>query len=1150
MRKLFFILMAVLASTLSVMAQNRTYHGTVVDAANDEPLIGATVTPIGGGQGVATDIDGKFVLSVPANVKQIKVSYVGYTAGTATLKDNMVVRLNSTSENLDDLVVVAYGTQKKSSITGAISTVDAEEIAKRPVSSVTAALEGTTPGITVTSNYGSPGESPTILIRGIGTVNGSTAPLYVVDGVPMGIDANISDLNPDDIESMSVLKDAASAALYGNRASNGVILITTKRAKGEKLSLSFRTSQGWYERAMPEYQRTNIPEFMAAEYMNMANSNRTNGKNPIALEDKAAIHEYVTSNIFEDRLYSNYFTERDPSKLFTQDGQLVSNWAMLPEVAGDLNWFDQATRHGYRQEYVLNGAGSSSRSDYYFSVSYLGEEGYMKDSNFDRLTGRAAMHINPVSWVRAGFNVNVSHQKYQNTSNGVGDGSSSYNNPFYFCRYIAPIYPVHQHYVDDASFYDAAGKLQEVTAGQWVLDSDGKYVYDNGYYTIYNEKGSATNVYTRNQNQDRNIILESQVNRGNTVRNTMNAIGDIDFLLPYGFTATLKGNLSTQNSTFTKYGSALIGDSKARGGSLSKTSYIYKNWLFMQQLNWNKTYGEHNIQVLLGHENYSWKREYEYVVKDNEAFASFIALSNFSVMNSIDGYTDRYRTESYLGRVMWNFKDTYNLEASIRRDGTSRFHKDTRWGTFGSVGANWIFSNEAFMEGQTWLNNGKLRADWGQVGNDAGSDYYSYYTLFNADTNASLPAFYLWQYQAPNLKWETSESWGIAIDARMFNRWNLTLEYFDKRNKDLIFNVYYPVSAGPNNTDAATSTIAQNLGTISNRGLEISTDVDIVKTKDWKFNLGANMTYIQNKVVSLPPQNKKVSLSAADPSMQPPTGIVSGSQFITEGKSRYEWYTYHWAGVDMMDGNSLYDANLVNYHIKKADGTIVGGSYEVDANGNRVLDASGNPVLISTALSSSNYKEINGKYYVSKTTYAQKYLKGSALPKVYGSFNGSLSWKDLQLTAMFSYSLGGKIYDSNYASLMSAGTTPANFHKDILNCWYGVPEGMTEDSADRINPNINPQINNQLNTDNNATSDRWLTSRDYLCFKNLNLTYTLPIRLTKQWGLNRVQVSFSAENLHIWGARQGMNPMMSISGGQSNYLVPARVYTFGLNVNI
>ena len=1149
MRKLFFILMAVLASTLSVMAQNRTYHGTVVDAANDEPLIGATVTPIGGGQGVATDIDGKFVLSVPANVKQIKVSYVGYTAGTATLKDNMVVRLNSTSENLDDLVVVAYGTQKKSSITGAISTVDAEEIAKRPVSSVTAALEGTTPGITVTSNYGSPGESPTILIRGIGTVNGSTAPLYVVDGVPMGIDANISDLNPDDIESMSVLKDAASAALYGNRASNGVILITTKRAKGEKLSLNFRTSQGWYERAIPEYQRTNIPQYMAAEYMNMANAGMEDAANGLSRNDKESIHTYVTSNIFKERLYGNYFTERDASKLFTQDGQLVSNWAMLPEVAGDLNWFDQATRHGYRQEYALNGAGSSSRSDYNFSVSYLGEEGYMKDSNFDRLTGRGAMHINPVNWLRAGLNINVSHQKYQNTSNGVGDGSSSFNNPFYFCRYIAPIYPVHQHYVNNSSFYDANGMLQEVKAGEWVRDSNGDLVYDNGYYTIYDENGNQSNVYTRNQNQDRNIILESQVNRGNTVRNTMNAIGDIDFLLPYGFTATLKGNLSTQNSTFTKYGSALIGDSKARGGSLSKTSYIYKNWLFMQQLNWNKTYGEHNIQVLLGHENYSWQREYEYVVKDKEAFSNLLALSNFSVMNSIDGYTDRYRTESYLGRVMWNFRDTYNVEASIRRDGTSRFYKDTRWGTFGSVGVNWIFSNEAFMEGQTWLNNGKLRADWGQVGNDAGSGYYSYYALFNADTHASLPAYYLSQNAANNLKWETSESWGIAIDARMFNRWNLTLEYFDKRNKDLIFSVYAPVSAGPTSTDDPVSTTRENLGTISNYGLEINTDVDIVKTKDWKFNLGANLTYIKNKVVTLPAQNKKISVSAADPSMQPPRGIIDGSRFISEGRSRYEWYTYHWAGVDMMDGNSLYDANLVDYHINTPDGRI-GGSYEVDDAGNRVLDSNGEPVLVSTELKATDYKLINGKYYVSKTTYAARDFRGSSLPKVYGSFNGNLSWKGFQLTALFSYSLGGKIYDSNYASLMSAGQTPSNYHKDILNSWNGAPAGMTEDSADRINRNINPQVNYLQNTDNNATSDRWLISRDYLCFKNLNLTYTLPTSLTRQWGLNRVQLSFSAENLHIWGSRQGMNPMMNINGGQSNYLVPARVYTFGLNVNI
>ncbi|MDE5675978.1 MAG: SusC/RagA family TonB-linked outer membrane protein [Muribaculaceae bacterium] len=1148
MRKLFFIMMAVLACTFSGLAQTKTYKGTVVDASNNEPLIGATVSPIGGGQGTATDIDGQFVISVPTSVKQVKVSYVGYTPVTVALKDGMVVKLNSSAENLDDVVVVAYGTQKKSSITGAISTVNAEEISKRPVSSVTAALEGSTPGITVTGNYGSPGESPTILIRGIGTVNGSTSPLYVVDGVPFG--GNISDLNPDDIESMSVLKDAASAALYGNRASNGVILITTKRQKGERLSLNFRTAQGWYERAIPEYDRTDIPQFMAAEYMNLANAYMSNNNLQDLRNDPEEIHKYVTKNIFSDRLYGNYFTERDATKLYTLDGQLVSNWAMLPEVAGDLDWFDQATRNGYRQEYSLNGAGATAKSDYAFSISYLGEEGYMKDSNFDRITGRASINITPARWIRSGLNVGVSHQKYQNTSNGVGDGSSSFNNPFYFCRYIAPIYPVHAHYADSGTVYDANGVPVQATVGDWILDEKGNRTYDKGYYTIYDAEGNKIDVNTRNQNTNRNIILESEVNRGNTVRNTMNAIGYVDFLLPYGFTATLKGNLNTRNSEFSKYGSALIGDSEARHGSLSKTTYNYKNYTFQQQLNWNKTYGEHNIQVLLGHENYSYLYDYTYVVKDNEAFANLKALSNFSVMNSIDGYRSTYRTESYLGRVMWNFKDTYNLEASVRRDGTSRFAKKSRWGTFGSVGANWIFSNEAFMEDVKWLNNGKLRADWGQVGNDAGSSYYAYYSLFTADTNASIPAYYLSQNAAEDLQWETSESWGIALETRMFNRWNLTLEYFDKRNKDLIFSVYYPVSSGPTSTESAIATTTQNLGTISNRGLEISTDFDIVKTKDWKVNIGANLTYIQNKIVSLPEQNKKVGKLAVDPSMQPPTGIASGSQFITEGKSRYEWYTYHWAGVDMMDGNSLYEANLVDYHIKKADGTIIGGAYEVDENGKAVLGSDGNPIRVSTELASSNYKEINGKYYVSKTTYAQKKWNGSALPNLYGSFSGNIGWKGFQLSAMFSYSLGGKIYDSVYSSLMSSGNTPSNYHVDVLNSWNGVPEGMTADSPDRINRNINPQINYLLSTDNNAASDRWLISRDYLCFKNLNLSYTIPTKLTSQWGLSKVQISFSAENLHIWGSRTGMNPMMSISGGQSNYLVPARVYTFGLNVNI
>ncbi len=1149
MRKLFFIMMAVLSCAFGVIAQTRTVKGTVLDKATSEPLIGATITPVGGGQPAGSNMDGQFTLNLPASVTEVKVTYLGYLPVVAKVKPNMTIEMEPSASTLDDVVVVAYGTQKKSSITGAISTVNSEEIAKRPVTSATAALEGVSPGITVTGNYGSPGEQPTVLIRGIGTVNGSTAPLYVVDGVPFG--GNISDINADDIETMSVLKDAASAALYGNRASNGVILITTKRPQGEKLHLNFRTAQGWYERALPEYDRTDWRQFMNAEYQNYANAYIQNQNGKVGRDDLSKIHEYVTSNIFNDRLYSNYFTERDPSKLWDLNGQLVANAAILPEVAGDLDWFDQAIRKGYRQEYVLNGSGSTSRSDYYFSLSYLAENGYMKDNSFDRLNGRANININPVKWFRSGVNISVSHQKYQNTSNGVGDGSSSFNNPFYFCRYSAPIYPVHQHYVEDTTYYDESGNPYTVKAGQWVLDAAGQKVYDNGYYTVYNQQGATYNVSTRNQNTDRNIILESEVNKSYTTRNTINGTAYADVILPYGFTATVKGNLNARSSDYYKYNSALIGDSKARGGSLTKTLYTYKDWYGAEQINWNKTYSGHNIQVLLAHENYVHQYDYTYVVKDKEAFANLPALSNFSVMNSIEGYRALYKSESYLGRVMWNYKDTYNVEASFRRDGTSRFAKKSRWGNFGSVGANWIFTNEPFMEStSTWLNNGKLRVNWGQVGNDAGSGYYAYYALFSSDTHASLPAYYLSQNAAEDLQWETSESWGIALEALLFNRWNITLEYFDKRNKDLIFDVYAPVSAGPTSTSSAVSTTTKNLGTISNRGFEINTDVTVFRNRDWKVNIGANLTTIKNKIISLPAQNKKWTKLAADPSMQPPRGIVSGSHFITEGRSRYEYYYYHWAGVDMMDGQSLYDPDLVTYHITKPDGTIIGGSYECDDEGNAVLDANGQKIRISTELPAAQYREINGKYYVTSTSYAGKSWRGSSLPSVYGAFNANIGWKGFTVQALFSYSLGGKIYDSVYSSLMGVGASPANMHVDILNSWNGTPAGMTENSPNRINRDINPEINYLNNTNNNGGSDRWLTSRDYLCFKNINVTYSIPRRIIRNWGLSGMQVSFSAENLHTWGSRKGMNPMMSISGGQSNYLVPARVYTFGLNVNI
>lgn len=1110
-------------------------------------MIGVTVRVKGTPNATTTNIDGKFSIKADKGAV-LDFTFVGYYPKSVAIGDNKEINITmqTDSRSLDEVVVVAYGAQKKSSITGAITQVKSEDISKRPVTSVTAALEGTTPGITVTSNYGTAGSEPSIFIRGIGTVNGSSTPLYVIDGVPYG--GNISDLNPEDIESMSVLKDAASAALYGNRASNGVILITTKKSKAERVQFTFKTNQGWYERALPEYDRVTPQEFMKVYYQNYANAYVKDSDGEVTYADKKAIHDYVTSDIFgSDKLNTNIFTERKAELLYDLDGNVTS--PILPGYVNDLDWFDQATRKGYRGEYLFSGSGATSKSDYYFSLSYLNEEGYMKDNSFNRFTGRATVNINPIKWFKAGLNLNATHQKYNNTANGDGDGASSFNNPFYYCRYMAPIYPVHAHYVDDATILDGNGNPVNVKAGDLVNQT--YKGYDTGSYLITNPDGTTQEVFTRNQNRDRHVIMESELNRKRSIRNTMNGIAYTDFILPYGVTATLKGNLNTRNSEGFSYGSAEIGDSKARNGSFSKTIYNYKNWTFMQQLRWNYTFNRmHTFEVLLGHENYSYLYDYTYVAKSNQAFPNVYALSNFSEMADIDGYRSRYRTESYLARVQYNFDDRYNIEASIRRDGSSRFHKDSRWGTFGSFGANWVFSNEAFMKDLTWLNNGKLRADWGQVGNDAGSGYYSYYALFNSWTEASKPAYVMSQLAANDLKWETGESWGVALEGRLFNRLNVILEYYDRRNKDLIFDVYSPSSAGSTSTSSAYPKTKMNIGTMSNRGFEFSFDVDVFKNRDWTVNVGANLTTLKNEIVKLPDQNKKLTTLPVDESVDIPRGIVDGSRFITEGKSRYEWYTYHWAGTDMMDGRSLYDANLVDYHVVLPDGSTLGGKWKIDDDGNPQLDANGNRILGSTELTAENYRLIDGKYYVINTTYAQKKWCGQALPKVYGSFNANVRWKGISVSAMFSYSLGGKVYDSNYSSLMGVGATPANVHKDILNSWYGTPEGMTEDSPNRINPNIGHEINYNNNTQNHAGSDRWLTSRDYLCLKNINVTYALPKSVTRFLHLNALQASFSAENIHTWGARKGMNPMMGLSGSQSNYLVPARVFTFGLNVNI
>ena len=1089
MKRLSMILASLFLFVGMALAQT-TVKGTVVTYEENEPIIGATIQVVGADNiGTITDVNGQFTLEVPAGKNTLKITYVGMEPlEVAVSSKPLRIQLRSDAQSLDEVVVVAYGTQKKTSLTGAIQEVKSEEILLRPTSSVASALEGTVTGVQVNSTYGAPGQDPDIRIRGIGTVNGSSKPLYVIDGVPFG--GNISDLNPQDIESMSVLKDAASAALYGNRASNGVILITTKKGKQGKLNMTADIKLGTFTRGIPEYDVMKANQWMEAQWLNMKHNRMSAG------DDAATAAAYASENLIADRLYLNIYNAAD-NALFTSDGKLTTT-SMKGTYGEDLDWFDQAIRNGFRQEYNINANGATDKADYLFSVGYLKEDGYIKTSGFDRLSGRAAVNVQPVKWFKAGFNVNATHQTFDTR---YSTGTNAYANPWMYCRNIAPIYPVHLH---------------DVNTGQYILDDFGAKQYDGGSYIDAN--GQVVN--TRNQFVDRHLMWESELNKDKTIRNTMNAIAYADFILPYNFTFTLKANLNTRHSEENSYDSAVIGDGKGNQGRGKREDYRYKDWAFQQQLHWSHEFGVHSVDALIGHENYSWQRNYLYGYKTTEVVPSLNNLNNFTDITHLYDYNDTYRTESYLGRVRYGYDNRYNVEASFRRDGSSRFHKDARWGNFWSVGANWVISNEAFMKKADWVNYLKLRADYGEVGNDAGSDYYGYMALYNSTQNANVGAFWIDQLQNYDLKWETGQSWGIGIDGRLFNKLNFSLEYFDKRNKDLLFKVYNPLSAGATSTSDAESTITKNLGTISNKGVEFSFDVDVFKNRDWHINVGADITFLKNEVVKLPEQNKD--------------GIIDGTKKIVEGKSRYEFFTYTWEGINTANGFSLYKFNDDDYFFTK-DGQTFGNTEGTEITGENL-----NTVVV-----------IDGKAYSYITTYGKREFHGSAIPKAYGGFHFTIGWKGLSLYTLFTYQLGGKIMDSNYSSLMSASGTPYSLHKDAAKGW--TYEQAT--ATDAIDPDGIPQLNNAptipgtaVEADLNATSSRWLTSAKYLILKNLNLSYDLPKNWVRPLQLDGVAVTLSCENLFTLTARKGMNPQEKYNGTQSNTFVTPRVFTFGLNV--
>lgn len=1088
MKRLSMMLAGLFLSVGMALAQT-TVTGTVVSYEDNEPIIGATIQVVGNaGIGTITDYDGNFTLEVPEGMKTLRITYVGMeplevAVSTKTLK----IQLRNDVHTLDEVVVVAYGTQKKTSLTGSIQEVKSEAIELRPTTSVASALEGSVTGVQVNSTVGAPGEDPQIRIRGVGTVNGSSSPLYILDGVPYS--GSISDLNPQDIESMSVLKDAASAALYGNRASNGVILITTKKGKQGKMNITFDVKQGTYSRGIAEYDRLGAREWMEAQWLNMKNNRMAAG------DDAATAGAYASKHLIADRLQLNIFDKADEA-LFTADGKLVSDARIKGTYGEDLDWYKQAIGHGYRQEYNFNANGATEKSDYLVSLGYLDEQGYLKTSGFDRLSARLSGNIQPAEWLKVGVSLNATHQNF-NAGYGTGNANT---NPFNFCRKISPIYPVHAH---------------NLTTGEYYLDGMGNLMYDGGSYI--DPDGQVVN--TRNQYPDRHIIWENQLNTDKIIRNTVNSIAYANIILPYNFTLSLKGSLNLSNDSENKYYSAVIGDGKANNGRLRRTDVRQKNYTFQQQLHWRQEFGVHSVDALLGHESYKLTRNYMASGKDSEIVPNLTNLLNFTQFAQLYDYNDNYALESYLGRVRYGYDSRYNIEFSFRRDGSSRFAKNARWGNFWSTGASWVISNEKFMKQYDWVNYLKLRADYGEVGNDSGSGLYGYMALYQQDVHAGKGAYYISQLPNEDLKWETGQSWGVAIEGRLFNKLNFNVEYFDRRNKDLIFNVYNPLSAGATDTTTPQSVTTMNLGTISNHGVEISGDMDVYKSKNWSVNVGASITFEKNKVVKLPEQNRD--------------GIIDGTKKIVEGMDRYQFYTYTWEGVNTKNGLSLYKFNGDEYFFTD------GGTTYGNPAGTEITGSQKNAVVV-----------IDGTPYSYLTTYGKREFHGSAMPTAYGSFNFSVSYKAFSLYTLFTYQLGGKVMDSNYQLLMNSQSTPTALHKDVLKGWTA-EQATATDAIDRNGvPMLSdvPVIVSGLEADLNSTSSRWLTSASYLILKNINLSYQLPKELVRKAGIENVMLTLTCENLFTLTARKGMNPQQNFAGTQSATFVTPRIFSAGVNV--
>lgn len=1060
MKRITLLLAFLVMSLGMAMAQSQVeVSGTVTSAEDGQPIIGATVRGKTSKKGARTNPEGKFKFTVPQDEKVLIVSFVGMQTREVAVGKNLKIVLQPEATALGEVeIAVAYGTAKRESMVGAQANVSAKQLEVRPLTNVTTALNGAAPGIQVTTSSGQPGASADVMIRGFGSINASSSPLYIVDGAVYN--GAIGDIAPSDIQSLSILKDAASTSLYGSSAGNGVILITTKSGsfggQKNKPSISVNISHGWSRRGAERYETVGAMDYYPLLWQQFYNDNHyTRGMTP---EQAGYWANYQT---LDDLKYNPYAgiqtgavyngktktwgTSNDPAEwhaplIVTPEGKLN------PEITGllwadDLDWEKALFRTGNRSDYNISGSYGNDMVKSFMSLGYLKEEGYRVMTSLERFSARSNVSYTPNKWFSLGSNINVSRSNVEEPNLSSGSYAS---NSFDFISRVAPIYPIHVHKEN----------------GEYELDAEGNKIFD------YDPNRPFRGKY--------NPIMQSTIDLTTVIRDAMTSRSFIavNILPELKFTANISYDVLRRQTK--ERLNNIMGDQP--DGTLEIEDDRYLTVTYNQLLNYNKTFGDHSIDALLGHESYEYEHKNVKVQKKGMGLLGYDEMDNLAEVTEVKSGTTPYRKEGYFGRFNYEYKNRYNVSLSYRHDGSSRFAKNRRWGNFWSIGGGWNVHREEFMSDLNWIDMLKIRASYGETGNDALSGYFPYTTLYALGRfNGNSGGVALSSYGNPDLVWEAQSSYDLAIEFGLWNRLRGAVELFNKESKDLLFQYPLPLSSGVDAQD-------RNIGKIRNYGVEVDLKYTILNTNDFNWEIAGNATFLRNKILTLPEANRENGIEVAD------------YYKYVEGRSRYEFFLNEWIGVDPEDGVAMYRIDEVLYPDQA------------------------NPQHPSFAGVGKTGEEAT---WTKDGRFAKKHFAGSSIPAMYGGFSTSASWKGLDFSLAFSYQLGGKTFDGFYRSLMGRRLNSGNaMHKDMLNAWR--TKGQVTDV-----PRLDAGDAGRYDA---LSSDRFLISSDALMLKSVVLGYSLPKKLVSKVGLGSARVSLAGENLFLWSKRKGLNPMMNYTG--------------------